>query len=133
MSAFLTKFTTNSLRPLLCRFKYTEKVILEKNIEDTLRKKFGAQSVIKVKDLSGGCGAIYEVYVESRMFDGLPMVKQHQVVTSTLSNEIKHLHGIRVITHVPQNIQNKPIMTATATAKKKGSETPTAPSPPTKK
>jgi len=70
--------------------------------EDVLRKKLGSTfpeaSTIIVEDISGGCGSMYQIYVESKEFKGLPTVKQHQLVTQALKEEIKEMHGLRINT-----------------------------------
>lgn len=52
-------------------------------------------------DISGGCGAMYEISVESKEFVGLSRVKQHRMITDTLKNEIKDMHGLRIQTSIP--------------------------------
>lgn len=54
-----------------------------------------------VVDISGGCGAMYEISVETVEFKGMPRVKQHQLITETLKDEIKNMHGLRIHTAVP--------------------------------
>lgn len=44
---------------------------------------------------------MYEIVVESKEFKGIPRVKQHQLITDTLKNEIKDMHGLRIHTAVP--------------------------------
>lgn len=53
---------------------------------------------IAVVDISGGCGAMYEVYVEAPDFAGLRVVRQHQLVNEALKVEIKDMHGLRIST-----------------------------------
>lgn len=53
-----------------------------------------------MKDISGGCGAMYEIMVESSEFQGMSRVKQHQMVVDTLKQEIKDMHGVRIDTIV---------------------------------
>lgn len=53
---------------------------------------------IEVEDVSGGCGAMFEVYVKDAEFRGLNTVKQHRIITATLQEEIKNMHGIRIHT-----------------------------------
>lgn len=57
---------------------------------------------ISVVDISGGCGAMYEIIVESKEFKGISRVKQHQLITNTLRNEIKDMHGLRIHTSIPE-------------------------------
>lgn len=56
---------------------------------------------MNVVDISGGCGAMYEIAVESEQFNGMSRIKQHQMITDTLRNEIKNMHGLRIHTTVP--------------------------------
>lgn len=58
---------------------------------------------ISVVDISGGCGAMYEIVVETKEFKGLSRVKQHQVITDTLKTEIKDMHGLRIHTSIPDS------------------------------
>lgn len=55
-----------------------------------------------MSDVSGGCGAMYEIIVESSEFKGISRVKQHQMITDTLKEEIKDMHGLRIHTTVPK-------------------------------
>lgn len=58
---------------------------------------------MSVVDISGGCGAMYEIVIESNDFKGLSRVKQHLMVTNTLKNEIKDMHGLRIHTSIPDS------------------------------
>lgn len=58
---------------------------------------------IQVNDVSGGCGAMYEILIESTEFKGKPIVKQHMMVTQSLKAEIKDMHGVRIHTQVPED------------------------------
>lgn len=44
---------------------------------------------------------MYEIIVESKDFKGLSMVKQHQLITNTLKEQIKEMHGVRIQTSIP--------------------------------
>ena len=57
----------------------------------------------------GGCGAMYEIYVETTDFQGLNTVKQHRLVTEALKAEIKDMHGVRIHTKLPTNEANEGI------------------------
>ncbi|VDP18323.1 unnamed protein product [Soboliphyme baturini] len=48
--------------------------------------------------LSGGCGAMYQVYVKSDKLSGTSVVEQHKMVNNILKEQIKNMHGIRIIT-----------------------------------
>lgn len=56
------------------------------------------QGYVKVADVSGGCGAMFEVHVSSPEFKNLSLVKQHQMVNAVLKEEVKQMHGIRIFT-----------------------------------
>ena len=66
-----------------------------------LRARFPAASALHVEDISGGCGAMYAVHVETAEFAGLNRLRQHRAVQEALSEQIKDMHGIRVSTAVP--------------------------------
>jgi stress-induced morphogen len=73
----------------------------EQNLIDQLRVKFPKATDIAVADVSGGCGAMFEVFVEAPDFKGMRVVKQHQMVNQALKSEIKEMHGLRISTAVP--------------------------------
>lgn len=75
----------------------------KEEIENVLAMKFPTAKSIKVEDVTGGDGAIYEIYVEDNNFQGLSILKQHQAITDALKDQIKLVHGIRIITKVPKN------------------------------
>ncbi len=70
----------------------------EARLISLLRDRFPTATDIAVADVSGGCGAMYEVYVESPEFKGVRVVKQHQMITDALKAEIKDMHGLRIST-----------------------------------
>jgi stress-induced morphogen len=45
---------------------------------------------------AGGCGSFYAITIASQAFKGLPVVKQHKLVTETLKEEIEGIHGLQV-------------------------------------
>lgn len=45
---------------------------------------------------------MYEIFVEAKDFQGLNTVKQHRLITETLKNEIKEMHGLRIHTAIPK-------------------------------
>ena len=63
-----------------------------------LTKTFPKATEIKVNDISGGCGEMYEVYVTSAEFKGIRTLKQHKQVTEALKNEVPKMHGLRIFT-----------------------------------
>ncbi|XP_072451952.1 bolA-like protein 3 [Chiloscyllium punctatum] len=74
----------------------------EVRITDILKSKFPHASAIKVVDISGGCGAMYEVHIESVEFKGKRVVQQHQMINQALKDEIQAMHGLRIFTAVPK-------------------------------
>merc|ERR1711915_544913 len=75
----------------------------EDRIAKILREKFPLASSLKVVDISGGCGAMYEIHIESSEFKGKRTVQQHQLVNQALKEEIQGMHGLRIFTDVPKN------------------------------
>ncbi|ESK93784.1 hypothetical protein Moror_1064 [Moniliophthora roreri MCA 2997] len=72
----------------------------EQNIYAKLTERF-TPSQLQVQDVSGGCGSFYAITIASETFKGLPMVKQHRLVTETLKKEIDGIHGLQIKT-IPQ-------------------------------
>ena len=72
----------------------------EQLLTSILMKTFPKASEIKVNDISGGCGEMYEVYVTSVDFQGKRTLQQHKQVTEALKNEVPKMHGLRIFTSV---------------------------------
>ena len=70
----------------------------EIHLINILKENFPSATDIEVHDISGGCGAMYEIFLESPDFKGMRIVKQHQMVTEALKGEIKDMHGLRIST-----------------------------------
>jgi stress-induced morphogen len=66
---------------------------------------------LQIADISGGCGTFFAITIASEAFKGIPMVKQHQLVTQTIKvvlleissaltdkiqAEIEEIHGLQV-------------------------------------
>ncbi|XP_026813855.1 bolA-like protein 3 [Rhopalosiphum maidis] len=96
-------FNTNCI--VLRKFADSSKVATLKGGENilysSLQKKFPQAKEIKIKDISGGCGAIFEVFISTTEFKGMSMVKQHQLINEVLKDQIKAMHGIRIHTEIP--------------------------------
>ncbi|KAM9164105.1 bolA-like protein 3 [Pangshura tecta] len=75
----------------------------EARLARVLREKFPRASAIRVADISGGCGAMYEIHIESEEFKEKRTVQQHQMVNQALSEEIKAMHGLRIFTSIPKH------------------------------
>ena len=74
----------------------------ELHIENVLKSKMNVADV-QVNDISGGCGSMYEVYVCSNDFKGKRMVQQHRLVTEILKSEVAEMHGLRIMTSIPDS------------------------------
>ncbi|GAB1290982.1 BolA-like protein 3 [Apodemus speciosus] len=74
----------------------------ELKVTQVLKEKFPRATVIQVTDISGGCGAMYEIKIESEEFKEKRAVQQHQMVNQALKEEIKDMHGLRIFTSVPK-------------------------------
>nr|XP_025850508.1 bolA-like protein 3 [Vulpes vulpes] len=75
----------------------------ELKVTRILKEKFPGATAIKVTDISGGCGAMYEIQIESEEFKEKRTVQQHQMVNQALKEEIKGMHGLRIFTSVPKH------------------------------
>ncbi|KAJ3216994.1 hypothetical protein HDU67_008639 [Dinochytrium kinnereticum] len=67
----------------------------EKRIFEILTEKIAPERLM-VKDISGGCGAMYAVQIASSKFEGISLVKQHQMVVKAITAEIKNAHGSKL-------------------------------------
>ncbi|KAF1965602.1 bola-like protein [Bimuria novae-zelandiae CBS 107.79] len=56
---------------------------------------------LEVQDISGGCGSMYALQIESERFKGLSVIKQHKMVNEVLKEEIKGWHGVQLRTKAP--------------------------------
>mmetsp|Transcript_19357 Transcript_19357/g.38681 ORF Transcript_19357/g.38681 Transcript_19357/m.38681 type:complete len:114 (-) Transcript_19357:62-403(-) len=56
---------------------------------------------VKVTDISGGCGSMYNVQVTSQLFKGVSKVKQSRMVQDLIKKEIGEMHGLTLKTKVP--------------------------------
>ncbi|KAJ8400519.1 hypothetical protein AAFF_G00396430 [Aldrovandia affinis] len=74
----------------------------ELRITRILKERFPQATSVEVVDISGGCGDMYEVHIESVEFKGKRTVQQHQLVNQALKDEIKQMHGLRIFTEVPK-------------------------------
>jgi len=93
LSQFSCKRSLFTSPPLLCVPSSGEQAIIA-----ALAKSFPNATDIAVVDISGGCGSMFEVFIEAPDFRGVRLVKQHQLVTKALKAEIGEMHGIRIAT-----------------------------------
>ncbi|XP_078205167.1 bolA-like protein 3 isoform X1 [Callithrix jacchus] len=64
----------------------------ELRVTQILKEKFPQATAIKVTDISGGCGAMYEIKIESEEFKEKRTVQQHQMVNQ-LQERIMQYHN----------------------------------------
>ncbi|KAJ3063343.1 hypothetical protein HDU98_000835 [Podochytrium sp. JEL0797] len=90
--------------PLLRRFSTQTTPNLTEGEQRIHSLLLAALSPVKlnVKDVSGGCGAMYAVEVASDKFKGQSLVKQHRMVVAAIDAEIKSAHGVQIKTEVPK-------------------------------
>lgn len=69
----------------------------ERKIFDILSSELSPKNLL-VKDVSGGCGSMFAIEVESSRFKGIPMIKQHRIVNEVLKEEIAKWHGLQLKT-----------------------------------
>lgn len=69
----------------------------EQKIYDMLKQRFDPKA-LEVRDVSGGCGLMFAITVESAQFKGIPMIKQHRLVNEALKDEIAKWHGLQLKT-----------------------------------
>ncbi|KAK6199260.1 bola protein [Scheffersomyces amazonensis] len=69
----------------------------EAKIYKILQDEFNPRN-LQVKDVSGGCGSMFAILVESEKFKGIPMIKQHRLVNAVLKDEIAQWHGLQLRT-----------------------------------
>lgn len=69
----------------------------ENEIFSLLEKKFNPSQLL-VQDVSGGCGSMFAIRIESTDFKGLTPVKQQQLVYKALGPEIAKWHGLQLKT-----------------------------------
>lgn len=69
----------------------------EKKIFEILSEELSPKNLL-VRDVSGGCGSMFAIEVESSKFKGIPMIKQHRIVNDVLKDEIAKWHGLQLKT-----------------------------------
>ncbi|VEU20458.1 DEKNAAC101386 [Brettanomyces naardenensis] len=69
----------------------------EEQIYDILDRQLLPKS-LEVRDISGGCGSMFSISIESDKFRGLSTIKQHRLVNTILKDEISKWHGLQLKT-----------------------------------
>ena len=63
-----------------------------------VQTRSGTDIETQVQDISGGCGSMYALDIESPKFKGLTVIKQHKLVNQVLKEEIAQWHGVQLRT-----------------------------------
>lgn len=69
----------------------------ELKIFEILNEKLSPK-LLTVKDVSGGCGSMFAINIQSTKFKGNTMIKQHRLVNEILKDEISKWHGLQLKT-----------------------------------
>ncbi|KAI9024367.1 bola protein [Phycomyces nitens] len=69
----------------------------ERHIYNKLKETLSPHK-LRVADVSGGCGSMYNIDIASKAFQGTTIVKQHRMVNEILKQEIKGMHGLQLKT-----------------------------------
>ena len=63
-------------------------------MRDAILSGFSEDTFVEVKDISGGCGSMYAIEVESLDFKGVSKVKQSRMVNDLIKKEIGEVSGV---------------------------------------
>lgn len=75
---------------------------LDQNTLEELIKEAFPDADVKIQDLAGD-GDHYAAHIISKQFEGLPRVKQHQMVYAALKGKMgDELHALALQTSVPE-------------------------------
>jgi len=72
----------------------------EQELITKLQESFPKATEIRVSDVSGGCGAMYQILIEAPDFAGKRTVLQHRMVNEALKEQIKEMHGLQLTTKI---------------------------------
>ncbi|KAJ1967075.1 hypothetical protein IWQ62_002072 [Dispira parvispora] len=70
----------------------------EESIYNKLKENLKPEE-LTVKDISGGCGAMYQIKIGASAFQGMGLVAQHRKVNEILSQELQGMHGLQLDTY----------------------------------
>jgi stress-induced morphogen len=51
---------------------------------------------LAVTDISGGCGASFEILVVSKAFDGIALMERHRLVNGALASLMSEIHAVTI-------------------------------------
>ena len=65
---------------------------------------------LKVSDLSDGCGSKFLIYVVSAAFQGVPLIKRHQIVHEAIGKELMDkIHAVTIKSWTPEQYEKKKV------------------------
>mmetsp|Transcript_15332 Transcript_15332/g.28637 ORF Transcript_15332/g.28637 Transcript_15332/m.28637 type:complete len:99 (-) Transcript_15332:34-330(-) len=77
---------------------FTTVVNSEESLTKIIYEGMNQNADVTVKDISGGCGSMYDVQVASSLFKGMSKVKQSRMVQDLIKKEIGAMHGLTLKT-----------------------------------
>lgn len=72
----------------------------ERSVAALLAQKLQPTNLL-VQDVSGGCGSMYAIQIESPLFRGHSLLRQQRMVNAALGDLVKSWHGLQIRTSVP--------------------------------
>ncbi|GAA5998282.1 Bol2p [Rhodotorula paludigena] len=82
------------------------------SLEAKIRASWPDVTHVQVFDISGGCGASYEVIIVSPSFAGKTTLKKHREVNDKLKEEIAELHAFTQKTFTPEQFEKVNVVVA---------------------
>ncbi|SCV67879.1 BQ2448_5490 [Microbotryum intermedium] len=79
----------------------------EASLRTSLKSAYPDAMHIQVWDVSGGCGASYEVLIVSPSFEGKTTLKRHREVNEKLKSAIAELHAFTQRTLTPTQYEQQ--------------------------
>ncbi|TNY18528.1 bola protein [Rhodotorula diobovata] len=86
--------------------------VSSESLEAKIRQSWPDLTHCQVFDISGGCGASYEVIIVSPSFAGKTTLKKHREVNDKLKDEIAELHAFTQKTFTPEQFEKVNVVTA---------------------
>ncbi|KAM0788274.1 hypothetical protein ACM66B_001423 [Microbotryomycetes sp. NB124-2] len=82
------------------------------HLEGKLKEAYPDATFVRAYDISGGCGASFEVIIVCSSFEGKNTLKRHREVNEKLKSEIADLHAFTQKTYTPEQFKNVKIVEA---------------------
>ncbi|GAA5935690.1 Bol2p [Sporobolomyces koalae] len=86
--------------------------VSQESLETKIRASWPDLTHVQVFDISGGCGASYEVIIVTPSFAGKTTLKRHREVNEKLKEEIAELHAFSQKTFTPEQFANVKVVEA---------------------